>query len=363
VVDGAGLARITPLNASSSIIVSSIVKFNVANITVFVFVDMAALTILYIFVFCYIQIQLKKFRDLTGTTANGTDHQTTQHDLDNFDFDLEAMAPPAQLPASNQIMTTRIVHVTTEDRVRPPRTPTIATPWSKSSRSLRPNVTNNPQLLARKRMLQVARTLLWYPLVYLIITAPLTVARIAGFAGRDWASTCIFVGAAFYASGGWLNVSLYTATRKGIIGGSWKMSWPLVKSLFSFRRRQEPGPKQRIPSPPSTAHSQKISPHIREKYGIPPSYGQNYGQPIPYSQAHHGFERKAPTPLSPYARDDNSSDFHYDGVDFTHSTGFNAINDSGDAKLVHDRYCIQTRMDGGMPGIGTTICTCKNIPR
>jgi len=324
-------------------------------LAVFVFIDMVALTILYIFVFCYIQIQLRKFRDLTGTTGAGTDHQTTQHDLDNFDFDLESMVPQ-QVPASNQIMTTRIVHVTTQDRVQPPRTPIASMPWSnKTGRSLRPNVTNNPQLLARKRMLQVARTLLWYPFVYLIITAPLTIARIAGFAGRQWAVTCIFVGAAFYASGGWLNVLLYTATRKGIIGSSWKWSWAWLNRFKCACSRKSD--KQAIPSPPSTSASQHIPSHIREKFGIPSTYGSHPGvRPFVPN------EKKITSTTRAFPRDDSSSDFHYEGVDFTHSTGFIPAHDDPNSKLVHDRYCIQTRMDGAMPGVGTTICTCKNIP-
>jgi len=89
-----------------------------------------------------------------------------------------------------------------------------------------PSVHN--QVLARKRMLQVARSLLWYPFIYMCVTMPLTIGRLATFANDDWAVTAIFVGATCYACGGFCNVLLYTSTRKGII------SWT---SCFRRRRR------------------------------------------------------------------------------------------------------------------------------
>ena len=52
------------------------------------------------------------------------------------------------------------------------------------------------------------------------------------------------------------------------------------------------------------------------------------------------------------------------GVDFTHSTGFDKIDGSSvhEDTSIHDRYCIQTRLDEGASKGGTILCTCKIIP-
>src|SRR5208282_4781972 len=108
-------------------------------------------------------------------------------------------------------------------------------------------------IIARRRMLQVARSLLWYPLIYLVVTAPLTIGRLAQFAGDDWASTYLFVAASFYASAGWCNVLLYTTTRKGIV------SWTCCGWIANCRGR----PKTRIPSfsGPSKTPNDKYGSH------------------------------------------------------------------------------------------------------
>ena len=59
--------------------------------------------------------------------------------------------------------------------------------------------------------------------------------------------------------------------------------------------------------------------------------------------------------------DGDSSPLRFEGVDFTHSTGFDTVNNATeDTRPVHDRYCIQTRLRGQTGG--TTVCTCTNIP-
>lgn len=49
----------------------------------------------------------------------------------------------------------------------------------------------------------------------------LSVTRLANFVGRDWGKAVVFVGATLYTCGGWCNVVLYTATRKGIVSWDW----------------------------------------------------------------------------------------------------------------------------------------------
>ena len=53
----------------------------------------------------------------------------------------------------------------------------------------------------------------------MILNMPISMARIAEFAGQEWGITFIHFGAALFECTGWINVLLYTSTRKGLV--SW----------------------------------------------------------------------------------------------------------------------------------------------
>ena len=164
-------------------------------IIVFLFIDMFALTILYCILFFYIRMQLKNFQK-----AASTSEIQSSHELQSWQANLEA-GTPDQPAAPKQIITTQTVTVTTEDRPQH-RMKTDAD-------------------RAHRRMNQVALTLLCYPIMYICLTMPLSITRLSSFAGHEWGFTSIYVGASIYCCSGFVNVLLYTATRKGIISWNW----------------------------------------------------------------------------------------------------------------------------------------------
>jgi hypothetical protein len=187
-------------------------------ILVFLFVDMFALTILYCVLFFYIRSQLKSFRRATSTSDRESWPETS-----NWQANLEAGSLDQPIHPK-QIITTQTVTVTTEER--PVQRPTI---------KAKPDRTH-------QRMNQVALTLLFYPVMYICLTMPLVTTRVSEFAGKKWGLTSIYVGASIYCCSGFVNVLLYTATRKGII------SWDWV-----FRRRRSTS-SEIAPPPPYNPH-------------------------------------------------------------------------------------------------------------
>lgn len=195
----------------------------ISNAKVFLFVDMFALTTLYCILFFYIRIQLKSFRKAASSSEN-----QSSHELQSWQANLEAgkVSPPI---APRQILTTKTVTVTTENR--PQRRQR-----SEADR-------------AHKRMNQVALTLLGYPVMYICLTMPISITRISEFAGHHWGLTSIYVAACIYCCSGFVNVLLYTATRKGII--SW--GWLFRKRKFSTSSA-ETAPPPYNPHYPGTHH-------------------------------------------------------------------------------------------------------------
>lgn len=305
---------------------------------------MGALTCIYLFVFIYIRLQLKRFTSAMSSTRGNSSHNV---ELDRWQADLETAPPlpsPTFLHANSQIMTTKVVSVVIEDR------PSIPVPNpSGHSSSLRPSTSRNEGYQsARKRMLQVARSLLWYPLIYLCLTAPITIGRLASYGGADWGSTCIFIGASIYACAGWCNVLLYTATRKGIVQWTW-CGWSKKKS-------------NRRPSP--------VNPHYP---GYSAGSGRKVSQParlvtrdLKSSKSSTSLASTiSPSPLSRTnsPRPSNvKKGWEIDGVDFTHATGFDTVDHDREDKQVHDKYCIQSRLDEGSQTSATIVCTCKLPP-
>lgn len=293
---------------------------------------MLALTVLYSLVFCYIRGQLRKFRRETITT---TDRPGSSQELEQWQADLETGEPIGD-PAPSEIITTRMVTVTTEDRA----TNLDSQAASGIPISLRNTPSNQSHLIARRRMLQVARSLLWYPLIYLVVTSPLTIGRLAQFAGDDWPPVYLFVAAAFYASAGWCNVLLYTTTRKGIVSWTW-CGW---NRKATFRRRS----KTRIPSLSGP------SKRVHDKYG-------SHDSTMTSGSLHSDDDLDPQEPSSSNGHRDSKVEMHFEGVDFTNSVGFDTINKVDETKVVHDRYCLQNRLDAADAGEKTEVCTCENI--
>lgn len=178
---------------------------------------MFALTILYCILFFYIRIQLKNFRRATST------NETQSWQTSNWQANLEAGLPEQPI-APKQIITTQTVTVMTEER--PVQRPTVKAEPDR----------------AHQRMNQVALTLLSYPVMYICLTMPLVITRVSEFAGKKWGLTSVYVGASIYCCSGFVNVLLYTATRKGIISWDWL-----------FRRRQSTS-SDVAPPPPYNPH-------------------------------------------------------------------------------------------------------------
>jgi hypothetical protein len=178
---------------------------------------MFALTILYCILFFYIRIQLKNFRKATSTSEIQSWHETS-----NWQANLEA-GPPEQPTPSKLIITTQTVTVTTEERPVPRHTMKVEPDRS------------------HQRMNQVALTLLFYPVMYICLTMPLVITRVSQFAGNQLGLTSIYVGASIYCCSGFVNVLLYTATRKGIFSWDWL-----------FRRRRSTS--EVAPPPPYNPH-------------------------------------------------------------------------------------------------------------
>lgn len=159
---------------------------------VFVFVDMFGLSILYIALFFYLRFQPRRLRQAS------TDEQSTHG----------SMVRPSNL----------------ERGARPPKT-------------------------HHTRMKQVSFIFIWYPVIYILCTMPLSVSRISEFANKNWGLTSVYVGGALYDSQGWINVLLYAGTRKGII------SWG---KFFDKFKRKPAALKSSLPHP-SAHHPKSIS--------------------------------------------------------------------------------------------------------
>ena len=182
----------------------------------FLFLNMAALTVLYSILFCFIRIQSKNLLKATygSSRSQSTSHDQSPHGLRPWEVNLEGGKGEEQLDSS-QIITTRTVTVSTQER------PVQPVGVDKSGQQV------------RQRMNRVSTILLLYPVIYIILTMPLAISRIAEFAGQEWGLTYVYVGAAIFDCSGLANVLLYTTTRKGIISWSW----------FK-RQRQAPAPLQ-----------------------------------------------------------------------------------------------------------------------
>jgi hypothetical protein len=173
----------------------------------FLFLDMATLTILYSVLFIFLRAQTKHLLK----AGNTTDHQT----------------------ADDPRMTTRAhweVTVGTEGddveaaRPRPDREVIVAV-YSEDPITSR-NRRHIP--LARRtynRINKVSFTLLIYPVLYILLTMPISISRIAQFGGQQWGLPFAHFGAALFSCTGFINILLYTSTRKGLFSWSRLKFW------------------------------------------------------------------------------------------------------------------------------------------
>jgi hypothetical protein len=180
---------------------------------------MFSLTILYCILFFYIRNQIKNLRK----AVSSSELQSDNHDVSTWQATLEA-GNSGQPADPRGIITTTTVFVTAED-----------TP-ARRHRSALDTQTER----AYKRLKQVALRLLSYPIAYICLTMPLSITRLSQFAGKDWGITCIYAGACIFCCTGFVNVLLYTLTRKGII--SWSGLFKRRKTISSS------GPEIRVKS-------------------------------------------------------------------------------------------------------------------
>jgi hypothetical protein len=185
---------------------------------------MVTLTIFYGILFFFIRAQTKGLRTPTttdqqathdlGTTANGTQWEVSLGTSD----DIESC--PAH--PSGPVIITKSVSISTEANPR----------------------THRPQITAQRtyrRINKVSVTLLIYPLLYLILTMPICIARIAAFAGQDLGLPFTYSGAALFESTGFVNVLLYTSTRKGLVSWNRLAFWKKDANESSGRTGRQTG--------------------------------------------------------------------------------------------------------------------------
>jgi len=175
----------------------------------FLFLDMTTLTILYIILFFFLRAQTKRLLQTNTTTdriADDSFASQPQHrwevQLGTSNGDLQAPSPASP---SGPVIVTKSVAIYTEA-------------------SQPPNCPNAAARQTCQRINKVSVTLLIYPVIYIILTMPLSISRIAEFAGQKWGLKVVYFGAALFDCTGFINVLLYTTTRKGLV------SWDRLKA-------------------------------------------------------------------------------------------------------------------------------------
>lgn len=173
----------------------------------FLFLDMVTLTILYSILFFFLRAQTKRLLK-AGGTDNRTDDLTTNRQWEvRFGREDNLEAPPAH--PQGPVIVTKSVSVYTESPANP-RTNTRQTYDQLNNVSIR---------------------LLIYPILYVILTLPISISRISEFRDQELGLTFAYFGAALFECTGFINVLLYTSTRKGLV--SWN---PLGKKKPSSER-------------------------------------------------------------------------------------------------------------------------------
>lgn len=94
--------------------------------------------------------------------------------------------------------------------------------------------TSNTAIRARS----AAKLIIAYPVVYVICTLPLVKARLTSIAGEHVSFTELTIAAAMITSNGWLDVLLYTITRRSLIFGP-DLGDEKMRALDTFRIRPD----------------------------------------------------------------------------------------------------------------------------
>lgn len=87
---------------------------------------------------------------------------------------------------------------------------------------------------AKLRARSALRLIIAYPIIYVVCTLPLVIARLTGMAGGTVTFPQLCVAAAMITSNGWLDVLLYSLTRKALVFGD-EMPAENEKVLDTFR--------------------------------------------------------------------------------------------------------------------------------
>ena len=184
---------------------------------VFVFVDMFVLIVLYTYLFLYLQIQSKKLRFAESTTHHsGGEPGTYELESGLVYNSLTKPLPPL-----------------------PHQRPQIRRVQSKSNAS------------PDRRLRRVSVTLLCYPVLYLIFLMPLSIARLREFSGLNPSLTFTYAAAAVFDCQGFVNVILYTSTRRGLV--TWNA---LLPGLLKRLRRHHPESSK---TPPDSGLTRKFT--------------------------------------------------------------------------------------------------------
>lgn len=255
------------------------------------FFNFLTLPILYTILFIYIRRQSSNFFHVASTTG----HSTISDDS-NFE-------PPASIATSPESLT--------------------AKPGSQSIHSRRPKTLfTEAAERSRRRMHQVAVTLLCYPLAYLVLTGPILVIPMASFLRKNIPISAVYALSSVYTSTGWVNVILYTVTRKGIV------SWD---RLFRWRKRPKHLKSNRGPK------SLRIS-----TFQAPVTTELDYKTTVSSSSHEKGY-----TPT------DSSSGFQHDNY-------ITPIQTPKAVKLVHSGSCLLHHSSiSRVPGESNVARTCN----
>jgi len=173
-----------------------------------------------------------------------------------------------------------------------------------------------------RKMNQVALTLLAYPIMYICLTLTLSITRLSEFAGDDWGFTCVYVGASIFCCSGWVNVLMYTVTRKGIISWDW---------LFGRRSRA------RSNSAHLTSHPRSESRVANPEYEFSSVKGSGLSQ---YSNSHFpGGQRIGSSDVDLSISKPGSCHSGLGGRALSDEESVCATIEGDEKKLVHERNC------------------------
>jgi len=161
---------------------------------------MFVLIVLYSTLFCYIRIQSRKLREAESSSHQSGGEQVGYEMESGLVY--KSVTKPLPTIPTHHLRTRRV-----------------------QSRSNRPD----------RRLKKVSLTLLCYPLIYIVFLMPLSIARLRQFAGLNPSLTFTYAAAAVFDCQGFVNVILYTSTRKGLI------PWDTFVRKFRHRTpRDEP---------------------------------------------------------------------------------------------------------------------------